>query len=290
MNQYSDPTDQFDYNDQVKSKLLNDITKYKKILTEIEEVNKDFYTLRTKIVPNENIMHFIMYPADGAICDKPLFGRIFIPLEYPAKPPVVHMLTKTGRYNVDIFNNSTKTLINLASSMCFDILQSTWKPDYTITTIIASLLQSIVSIDIPQMYGPPVKEIISMEKLKEINNNVNDAYKKYSIHMPPVEPIKPIEGEFIGTEMFGFKKYSHSSFVHNQDSILVSEPFNLFNGKSYSVGIDLKELKNNINTVFSVILTSDSNDLVGRKADTVLFRNGVTATAATKRKGANSAN
>jgi ubiquitin-protein ligase len=50
------------------------------------------------------ILHYLMYPADGAMADKPLCGRVLIPKEYPELPPVVHLLTPTNRYNVDVYN------------------------------------------------------------------------------------------------------------------------------------------------------------------------------------------
>ena len=55
----------------------------------------------------------------------------------------------------------------------------------------------------------------------------------------------------------------------------------------YSVGFDLSELKNNSSMVFSIILSNNHKDAIGRIDSTVLVRNGVTATAAKKRKGQN---
>ena len=68
-----------------------------RILREVAEVNNDFHNLRTYIAPVSSyigIFHYLIYPADGAMADQPLCGRILIPKEYPTLPPVVHLLTQ----------------------------------------------------------------------------------------------------------------------------------------------------------------------------------------------------
>jgi hypothetical protein len=50
-----------------------------------------------------------------------------------------------------------------SSSICFDLVkpknnpQSTWESDYTISTVFASIMQVIVSLNVDQMYGGVVQ-------------------------------------------------------------------------------------------------------------------------------------
>ena len=132
-------------------------------MREIHDVNDDFFSLRTIISPSTNgmlnLFNFVMFPNDGAFCSLPLIGRIIIPQSYPTNPPVFHLFTRTNRYNLDVFNFYAQNNSFDTSSICFDIvkpinnLQSTWKPQYTISTIFASIMDAIVSYKVPQMYG-----------------------------------------------------------------------------------------------------------------------------------------
>lgn len=59
---------------------------WKRVLREVTDVNKDFHSLRACIgIVGDTIgvLHFLLYPNDGAIADKPLCGRILIPTDYP---------------------------------------------------------------------------------------------------------------------------------------------------------------------------------------------------------------
>ena len=70
-----------------------------------------------------------------------------------------HLFTKTNRYNLDVFNGNAVYNKMESSSICFDIVKptsmnvSTWKPDYTISTVFASIMSAIVSYKVEQMYG-----------------------------------------------------------------------------------------------------------------------------------------
>lgn len=68
---------------------------------------------------------------------------------YPEDPPVVKLYTQTKRYNVDVFRAVLDSDVQ-RSSMCFDILRSqadggSWKPEYTLSCLFASLMSAIVS-------------------------------------------------------------------------------------------------------------------------------------------------
>lgn len=97
------------------------------------------------------MFNFVMYPNDGAFCSLPLLGRIVIPETYPQNPPVFHLFTRTNRYNLDVFNGYAVNNDLTASSICFDIVKptsmqvSSWKPDYTLSTVFASIMSAIVS-------------------------------------------------------------------------------------------------------------------------------------------------
>ena len=143
-----------------------------RILREIANVNDDFLSLRTMIYPEIdgrlNVFNFVMFPNDGAFCSLPLIGRIVIPATYPANPPVFHLFTRTNRYNLDVFNGYARNNAMDSSSICFDIVkpidnpQSAWKPQYTISSVVASIMDAIVSYKVPQMHGGDKEEFVTM--------------------------------------------------------------------------------------------------------------------------------
>jgi ubiquitin-protein ligase len=237
-----------------------------------------------------------MYPADGAMADKPLCGRLLIPRDYPNVPPVMHLLTTTNRYNVDVYRGYAEpsNLQYLHSSMCFDILKSKnnggiWEPDYTLSALISSLLQTIVSVNVLQTNGTEVKEFVSMEKLGSIHKNVEMTYNQYKAIMPTRREIVHVEGVQVETKHLKFPEQV-TSLKNNQDLIIESGPIFLqlpddkMKENVYTIGFDLTDLKANLSTVFSIILSNAPKDPLGKKAKTILMRNGVTATAAKKKE------
>src|SRR5574343_600207 len=281
---------EFDY-ETIRHKLCSAQT-FQRVLKEASDVNSEFHTLRTiiKAADTVGVLHFVQYPADGALTNKPIFGRILIPRDYPENPPIVHIFTKTERWNVDIYNGYCYRLDDMHSSACFDILRSeddggTWKPEFTLSALLASLLQSIVSINVPQEYGSDIKEFVSMEKLESIYKNVSTTYNKYSQYIPEearvescvINKVSPVP---IETNKLEFIQNSFSAMT---EMVLESNPFKLSDIKdSLSIGIDCSNLYKNMSTVFSIVLTTNPDDLTGKKNETVLFRNGVTGTAAKK--------
>ncbi|KAF1848990.1 uncharacterized protein K460DRAFT_364915 [Cucurbitaria berberidis CBS 394.84] len=78
-----------------------------------------------------------------------LVGTFHIPDRYPESPPIVQLHTPTKRYNVDAYRCELGKKTP-RSTMCFDILRSqaaggTWKPEYTLSSLFASLMSAIVS-------------------------------------------------------------------------------------------------------------------------------------------------
>jgi ubiquitin-protein ligase len=294
---------EFDYST-ISDKLCSPQT-FVRILKEISDTNDDFKTLRTIIKETETVgvLHFVQYPADGALADKPIFGRIIVTKYYPSEAPVVHIFTKTDRYNVDVFHSNCYSLNGLSSSVCFDILTTgyggTWNPEYTISALLASLLQAIVSSSVPQKYGPDIKEFVSMEKLTNINRQVQMTYDKYKGLIPAgriIEkttgfPIKTVNVPFSYNVEAGSRLYPklesvvHSTVKGNPNPVIMSSKGFKLNEGPFSVLIDCSELNVNPSTVFSIILGTNKDDLFGTKKDTILFRNGVTGTAATKEQG-----
>jgi ubiquitin-protein ligase len=285
------------YDKVIQADLLCSVKQWVRVLKEVRELNKDFHTLRTCMGAVSNIvgvLHFMMYPADGAFADKPLCGRILIPKAYPDSPPVVHLLTKTNRYNVDVYNtySSNSNLTSMKSSMCFDVLRNkeyggVWEPSFTLSCLIASLVQAIVSMKVPQQHGGEKEEVVSMESLQGSSRAVEETLKSFSKYMPKEREISKIEASPVPTKLFELPQ-TFSSMKNDQFVIVCSQAINLQvdeDKKSenvYSIGFDLSDLKNNKKTVFSIILTSNPSDNQGAKKETVLVRNGVTATAAKK--------
>ena len=288
------------YKTLINSNMLCTSNAWKRVLREAQEINANFRSLKTCIgVVTDTIgaLHFLLYPGDGAMADKPLCGRILIPRDYPTIPPVVHLFTRTNRYNVDIYNYFTEPdmLQDMHSSMCFDILRpksqhGIWNPEYTLSALISSLLQAIVSIKVAQEGGGEVAEFVSMEKLSSIHKSVETTYSHYHDIMPSRKEIIHLQGMQVPTKHFKFPE-KMATYKHNQDLIIQSNPIFLqvpdekIVDNVYSIGFDLSDLKTNPATVFSIILSNDPWDPVGRKRETILIRNGVTATAAKKRFG-----
>jgi len=278
---------EFDY-----SKFANklcDAKTFTRVLREVEDTNADFKTLRTLITPTETIgvLHFVQYPADGVLADKPIFGRLIIPKYYPNEAPVIHIFTITGRFNVDAYHYKCYNTNDLSSSVCFDILTTgyggTWNPDYTVSALLASLMQAIVSITVPQKGGGFIQEWVSMEKLESAHNNVLNTFNKYRMYIPSGRIIEKMKASPIHTRGLSFPSDSFST-NDNNESFLISDPIKLDEGP-FSVEIDPSDLYNNRSTVFSIVLTNNNKDIFGKDKNTILFRNGITGTAATKKKG-----
>lgn len=273
---------------------------WKRVLREVKDVNDDFHSLRTCIgVVQDTIgaLHYLLYPTDGALADKPLCGRILIPKDYPNVPPVIHLFTKTNRYNVDVYQSFAKpnNLHYIHSSMCFDMLNSknkggTWKSDYTLSALIASLLQAIVSTKVDQTDGSQITEFVTMEMLSAVYENVKSTYQLCKAIMPSKRKIALIEGIPVQTKYF-YLPEKISSLTENEDLLINSDPImlqvtdNLMKENIFSIGFNLSDLKTNPSTVFSIILSNTPSDTLGKESNTVLVRNGVTATAAKKRAG-----
>ncbi len=272
-------------------------TVIRRVFDEIDDVNKDFHSLRTFIKPTDTVNEhsFVLFPNDGAMSHLPLIGELIIPPRYPTSPPVIHLFTRTSRYNVDVYSSYSKDPNH--STMCFDILRSaeqggTWDPNYTLSCLFASLMQALVSVNVPQEYGGDRPEFVSMEKMQNIKTSARSTYQQHKKRIPvlPVVPhvaaatvmaAKPL---LFASKTGGCNSLTALSF-DNQDNVYVSQPMHL-QGRPfcYSVRLDLDNLHPFV--VFSVILSNKpGTDLVGKESSTVLIRNGVTGTAARKRAG-----
>ena len=292
------------YKPLIDNDLLCGQKQWMRVLREVAEVNKDFQNLRTYIAPVTSfigIFHYLIYPADGAMADQPLCGRILIPKAYPTVPPVVHLFTKTNRFNVDAYSYYAQNseLLAMHSSMCFDILRSqsnggTWKPEFTLSALMASLIQAIVCIKVPQEDGDEIDEFVSMEKLDTIHQNIKDTFDMNKKFMPMERKINKIEAVPVKSKyLLTFDEYITSRMDSRYQIVTSDQPIRLQvedhrkDRYIYTIGFDLSDLKSNPYTVFSVVLSNNPKDPVGQSRDTVLVRNGVTATAAKKRKNQN---
>ncbi|KAI1337969.1 hypothetical protein F5Y15DRAFT_388453 [Xylariaceae sp. FL0016] len=259
---------------------------YKRVWKEIEDVNSDFFNLRTKISPDPHDdmtrFYFVMLPNDGAMAHLPLVGCFYIPEQYPDSPPAVHLYTTTGRYNVDVFRVAMKN--KTRSTMCFDILrnredQGAWKPEYSISTLFASLMSAIVSFYVTQQYGGEKPEYVSMERLQAVKNYARDSYETHKDRLPSIPDIPLVEAVAIPAKALDFPK----QITTDVQEVFSSGPIYLQTGDEsdvYSFAVDLSDL--HVGVIFSVVLSNKTTDLVGKKPDTILVRNGVTATAARK--------
>jgi len=276
----------------------------KRVYDEIEDMNADFHNLRTVMRPDPedhiNLFYFVMLPNDGSMAHQPLVGRMYLPPNYPTDPPVIHLFTRTGRYNVDVYRNYIETPQHMHSSLCFDILRSksnsgTWEPQYTISCLFASLMQAVVSYLVPQEYGQDRQEFVKMETLESQRKAICETYVKWSKLAPDIPSIPLIEAIEIPARQLVFPHPVTSNDVYDRNPrIYTSDEFYLQTNdvkNNVTFDIDLSNLSNNPHVVFSVILSNEKTgrDLVGRKQETVLVRNGVTASSAKKKVGWNKA-
>jgi ubiquitin-protein ligase len=260
---------------------------------EVEDVNADFHSLRTVLRPtiNQYKWNFVMFPNDGAMSHLPLIGELIIPPTYPTDPPVLHLFTRTYRWNVDIFHDANQ-YCDTQSTMCFDMLRSkpnggTWEPRYTISCLFASLMQALVTPRVPQDYGPDRHEFVSMEKLENIKREVHSTYIQNKARIPHLPVVPTVSATSISAKPFRFthvKGREPTRRLHfSGHDIYVSQAIFLQNARpaAWSTVLDLNNLPANV--VFSVILSNRAGtDLFGNENDTILLRNGVTGTAAKK--------
>lgn len=260
----------------------------KRIFQEIEDVNADFFNLRTVLSQDTDSddlkFYFVMLPNDGAMAHLPLVGALYIHDNYPAYPPVVHLYTKTGRFNVDVYRHETGNITR--STLCFDVLSSefqggTWKPGYSISLLFASLMSAIVSFSVPQQAGGDRDEPVSMGKLHEVKAAARATFQEYRDRLPPIPAIPAIAATPIPAEQMPFP----SKITTSEGEKFTSGPIYLQTKDStaHTFAMDLTGLHPGI--VFSIVLSSSTSDIAGRKPDVIIVRNGVTATAARKRAG-----
>jgi ubiquitin-protein ligase len=258
----------------------------KRIWKEIDDVNADFFNLRTVISPDPDDVvtrfSFVMLPNDGAMAHLTLVGAMHIPDTYPVSPPAVHLYTKTGRYNVDVFQ--WRMTDKNSSTLCFNILRAkanggTWTETFTISALFASLMSAIVSFYVPQENGPDRPEYVSMEKLRDVKRYAKESYDAHKHGMPAVPRIPLVEATMNPADTLEFPQ----EIIAGEPEKVTAGPIFLQDKDSpvYSFAVDLSELHEGI--IFSLILTNSETDLVGKLPETVLIRNGVTATAARKR-------
>ncbi|KAI0407430.1 hypothetical protein F4802DRAFT_611893 [Xylaria palmicola] len=261
-------------------------TKRKRIWRETQDVNADFFNLRTVIVPASDDdlsqFYFIMSPNDGCMAHMKVAGCLYIPNTYPESPPVVHLYTKTGRYNVDVYSGYLGD--RTRSTLCFDILRSeanggAWKPEYSISTLFASLMSAIVSFYVPQQSGGEIAEYVSMEKLERVKKAAQETHEQYKHLLPILPEIPLVEATAVSAKQLSFPSPITSGDVTKTTAgpIYLQSPYS----NIHSFAMDLSELHAGV--VFSVILSNSETDLEGKKSGTILVRNGVTATAARKR-------
>jgi ubiquitin-protein ligase len=261
---------------------------------EVQDVNDDFHSLRTvlKETSHKSKWNFIMFPNDGALSHLPLIGELVIPEQYPKEPPVLHLFTKTLRANVDAYHSYVND--DTRSTMCFDILRAkahggTWKPEYTISCLFASLMQALVTPKVPQDYGADRPEFVTMARLEEVKKSVERTYRAHKNEIPHLPVIPTVPAVHIPAKAFTFTRLGKEEVLksldfQNEDKYISQTIYlqDYDKPQFWSTVLDLRNLHPGV--VFSAILSNKPGaDLVGRKSDTILIRNGVTGTAAKKR-------
>ncbi|KAI1357262.1 hypothetical protein F5Y08DRAFT_346956 [Xylaria arbuscula] len=126
-----------------------------------------------------------------------------------------------------------------------DILRSdaaggTWKPDYTLSLLFASLMSALVSFYVPQEGGYERAEYVSMEKLAEIKKAAGETYEKYRDLLPTLPRIPLVEATMVPAEQMPFP----NTVVVNGDSMITSDPIYLqkLGQCAHTFAVDLSKL------------------------------------------------
>lgn len=117
-----------------------------------------------------------------------------------------------------------------------------------------------------------------MERLYLVKQGAHQAYEQHKHHLPAVPRIPLVEATPIPAEPL----FAPQTFTAGSPSTLTSSPIYLQTGSNtvYAFSVDLSNLNRDI--VFSIILSNSTTDFLGKTPNTILIRNGVTATAARK--------
>jgi hypothetical protein len=119
-----------------------------------------------------------------------------------------------------------------------------------------------------------------MARLKSVKADAKDVYERHKSHLPEVPRLPLVEAIVVPAKSL----FAPQEIIAGCPGVITSEPIYLQTGsdEAHSFAIDLSGLHEGV--VFSVILTNrkEPTDLIGRRASTILVRNGVTATAARK--------
>jgi ubiquitin-protein ligase len=279
----------------------------KKFIEEINQVSVYFHNIRTCFKQDSSdidMYYFLIMPSDGYLSNLPISGRIIRSHDYPITPPIIHIFNKTGKTNVDIYIRNSGLLksslgYTKRSSICFDILTD-WKPDYTLSLLFGSLIIEFSSYNSEQ---DTCKFISSMKKLDFVRTEAFEKYSYWKEYLPEIPILPKIYPSEIPSSQMIFTKYKAIPLALQEydycrtglgllnDSLISLSNLNVgcnyFNGPFILNDIQPKTFKFKLNLpsyiVFSVILTTNPCDLVGKNKGTVLFRNGITGTAAIKK-------
>lgn len=116
-----------------------------------------------------------------------------------------------------------------------------------------------------------------MERLQTVKGDAKYTYELHKSRLPDVPQIPLVEATTVPAKSL----FAPQEIEAGCPETVTSESIYLQTGsdETHSFAIDLSGLHAGI--IFSVVLSS-SNDLIGKELDTILVRNGVTATAARK--------
>jgi hypothetical protein len=136
----------------------------------------------------------------------------------------------------------------------------------------------MLTVNVTQSCGTEIPEYVTMEKLAAVKRSASKVLAQHAHHLPSIPPIPVVKA----TPVPAVPLFAPQTFDAGVPGLLTSSPFFLQTNSDvvHTFAVDLSALDPDI--VFSVILSNSKTDFVGRKADTILVRNGVTATAARK--------
>ncbi|KAJ3036252.1 hypothetical protein HDV00_002966 [Rhizophlyctis rosea] len=102
-----------------------------------------------------SLFYFVLIPNDGVLVHQSLIGKLIMKDTYPTTPPLIHLFTATGRYNVDVyrFRLNARDPAGSTSILPSKAEGGKWEEIYTLSCPLASLTQALVSTHVRVEYG-----------------------------------------------------------------------------------------------------------------------------------------
>lgn len=148
------------------------MTTLKRLQREFESIQKESYEYFSANIVNNNYYEWdslIIGPKDTPYENGIFKLKIYIPTEYPFKPPVCSFTTKIYHPN-----------ISESGQICLDILKTQWAPSLTISKVLLSILALLDSPNANDPLSPGAANLYKNNR-EEYNNTVKNWVYLYAL-------------------------------------------------------------------------------------------------------------